>query len=74
VVLITAAAVIAIVRKIPGLPVREYLGSNLSLPTREEHAQSNANNEDHIHSGGAIARAVTRDANDGSGAKPQKWH
>ena len=43
VVLITAAAVIAIVGKIPRLPVREYSGPNLSLPAREEHPQSNAN-------------------------------
>jgi len=27
-----------------------------------------------IRSGGAIDRPVTRDASDGSGAKPRKWH
>jgi len=43
-------------------------------PLAHQSAIKETNDEDHIPSGGAIARAVARYANDGSGANPQTRH
>ena len=84
------AAVTATLGEFQYLQVREYPASNSSLSTRDgrafiptqlrrtsrgaRSAIKEANDEDHLPYGGAIARAVARIANDGSGANPQKRH
>jgi hypothetical protein len=58
VVLITAAAIIAIVRKIPRLPVREYSGSDLSLLP-----EKNMRNPTHASGGARFATKVKSEFN-----------
>ena len=54
------------------LPETNANRPNANYTVTRDRQIEESDDEDHIPSGGAVARVITRDADDGSGARPQK--